>query len=162
MVEFTTSYTIPVQTDGIFYFIWLLLVACAITHHSYVQSTVLEPCSRLVVQINDTIDPLRWSVDTTASTSDVVCRLFGTTITSVAHGQSPAQHVCPNLPTPVRSLFSRVQARRDRPTPWPLFDGVSMHLWSLVVLDAHDLAQIACIPYFTVSCGGTEDTSIRA
>ena len=95
VVEFTTSYTIPVQTDGIFYFIWLLLVACAITHHSYVQSTVLEPCSRLVVQINDTIDPLRWSVDTTASTSDVVCRLFGTTITTVARGQFRAQHVYP-------------------------------------------------------------------
>ena len=30
----------------------------------------------------------------------------------------------PNLPTPVRSLFSRVQARRERPTPCPLFDGV--------------------------------------
>ncbi len=34
----------------------------------------------------------------------------------------------PNLPTSVRSLFSRVQARRDRPTPCPLFDGVGMNL----------------------------------
>ena len=42
----------------------------------------------------------------------------------------------PNLPTPVHSLFSRVQARRDRPTPCPLFDGVGMYLCSLVVVDA--------------------------
>ena len=33
-----------------------------------------------------------------------------------------------NLPTPVRSLFSRVQARRHRPTPCLLFDGVVMNL----------------------------------
>ena len=32
--------------------------------------------------------------------------------------------LAPNLPTPVRSLFSRVQARRDRPTPCLLFDGL--------------------------------------
>ena len=42
--------------------------------------------------------------------------------------------LAPNLPTPVRSLFSRVQARRDRPTPCPLFDGVGMNLCSLVVV----------------------------
>ena len=36
--------------------------------------------------------------------------------------------VAPNLPTPVRSLFSRVHTRRDRPTPCPLFDGVCMLL----------------------------------
>ena len=65
----------------------------------------------------------------------------------------------PNLPTPVRSLFSGVQARRDRPTPCPLFDGVGMYLCSLVVVDAHDSAHHACVQYFTVSCGGTEDTS---
>ena len=34
----------------------------------------------------------------------------------------------PNLPTPVHSLFSRVQTRRDRPTPCPLFDGVGVYL----------------------------------
>ena len=49
-----------------------LLLACAITHHSYVQSIVLEPCSRLIVQNNEAIDPLRWSVDGAASTGDVV------------------------------------------------------------------------------------------
>ena len=42
----------------------------------------------------------------------------------------------PNLPTPVRILFSRVQARRDRPTPCPLFYGVDMYMCSLVVVDA--------------------------
>ena len=68
----------------------------------------------------------------------------------------------PNLPTPVRGLFSRVQARRDRPTPCPLFDGVGMHLFSLVVVDAHDSAHLACVQCVTVSCGGTEDTSWRA
>ena len=32
--------------------------------------------------------------------------------------ESPQRSIfAPNLPTPVRSLFSRVQARRDRPTP---------------------------------------------
>ena len=40
----------------------LLLLACAITHHSYVPIIVLEPCSRLIVQNNEAIDPLRWSV----------------------------------------------------------------------------------------------------
>ena len=54
----------------------------------------------------------------------------------------------PNLPTPVRSLFSRVQARRDRPTPCPLFDDhdVGMNLCSLVVVDAHrhDSDHLAC------------------
>ena len=73
----------------------LLLLACAITHHSYVQSIVLEPCSRLIVQNNEAIDPLRWSVDGAASTGDVVCRLFSTTVTAVVRGQSPAQHVSP-------------------------------------------------------------------
>ena len=38
----------------------------------------------------------------------------------------------PNLPTPVRSLFSRVQTRRDRPTPCPLFDGVG-HVYTCAV-----------------------------
>ena len=32
----------------------------------------------------------------------------------------------PNLPNPVRSMFSQVQDRRDRPKPCPLFDGVGM------------------------------------
>ena len=68
---------------------------CAITHHSYVQSIVLEPCWRLIVQNNEAFDPLRWSVDAAASTGDVVCRLFSTTVTAVVREQSPAQHVCP-------------------------------------------------------------------
>ena len=65
----------------------------------------------------------------------------------------------PNLPTPVRSLFSRVQARWDRPTPCPLFDGVGIYRCSLVVVDAHDSAHLVCVQCFTVSCGGREDTS---
>ena len=73
----------------------IILLACAITHHSYVQSIVLEPCSRLIVQNNEAIDPLRWSVDGATSTGDVVCRLFSTTLTAVVRGQSPAQHVSP-------------------------------------------------------------------
>ena len=36
----------------------LLLLACAITHYSYVQSIVLEPCSRLIVQNNEAITPI--------------------------------------------------------------------------------------------------------
>ena len=72
---------------------------------------------------------------------------------------SPQRSMCaPNLPTQVRSLFSRVQARRDRPTPCPLFDGVGMNVCSLVVVDAHDSAHLARVQCFTVSCGGTEDT----
>ena len=66
---------------------FFLLLACAITHHSYVQSIVLEPCSRLIVQNNEAIDPLRWSVDGATSTGDVVCRLFSTTLTAVVRGQ---------------------------------------------------------------------------
>ena len=67
--------------------------------------------------------------------------------------------LAPNLPTPVRSLFSRVQARRDRHTPCQLFDGVGMNLCSLMVVDAHDSAHLACVQCFTDSCGGTKDTS---
>ena len=72
----------------------LLLLACTITHQSHVQGTVLEPCPRHNVQLNESLDPLRRAVDGTASTSDVFCRLFGTTITTVSSRQSPAQHVC--------------------------------------------------------------------
>ena len=54
----------------------------------------------------------------------------------------------PNLPTPVRSLFSRVHARRDRPTPCPRFDGVGMNLWSLVVVDAPDSVHLARVQCF--------------
>ena len=68
----------------------------------------------------------------------------------------------PNLPTPVGSLFSRVQTRRDRPTPCPLFDGVGMNVCSLVVVYAHDSAHLAGLQCFTVSCGGTYDTSCWA
>ena len=64
-----------------------------------------------------------------------------------------------HLPTPVSSLFSRVQACRDRPTPCPLFDGVGINLCSLVVVDAHDSAHFACVQCFTVSCGESYDTS---
>ena len=64
-----------------------------------------------------------------------------------------------NLPTPIRNLFSRVQDRRDGPTPCPLFDGVGMYLCSLVVVDAHDSAHLVCVQCVTVSYGGTEDTS---
>ena len=70
-----------------------LLLACATTHHSYVQSIVLEPCSRLIVQNNEAIDPLRWSVDGATPTGDVVCRFFSTKLTAVGRGQSPAQLV---------------------------------------------------------------------
>ena len=35
---------------------------------------------------------LKLAVDGTASTDDVICRLFGTTITTVALGLSPVQH----------------------------------------------------------------------
>ena len=73
--------------------------------------------------------------------------------------ENPQRSVfAPNLPTPVRSLFSRVQARRDRPTPRPLFDGVGMNVCSIVVVNTHDSAYLACVQ-FTVSCGGTEGTS---
>ena len=44
-----------------------------VCHHNYVQSIVLEPCSRLIVQNNEAIDRLRWSVDGAMSTGDVVC-----------------------------------------------------------------------------------------
>ena len=55
---------IPIASVMYTFQYWLLLLlACAITHHSYVQSIVLEPCSRLIVQNNEAIDPLRWSVD---------------------------------------------------------------------------------------------------
>ena len=91
---------------------------------SHVQGTVLDPCPRLDVQLNKSMDPLGRAVDGTESTSDVVCRLFGTTITTVTRRKSPAQNICAESTAPVRSLFtsSRVQARRDRPTPCPLFD----------------------------------------
>ena len=76
------------------------------------------------VQINKALYSFGRTVDGAASTGDVVWRLFSTTITTVALGQSLMQHVCTKSTDPSRSLFSRVQARRDRPTPCPLFDGV--------------------------------------
>ena len=72
------------QITEVMLFLLLLLLACAITYHSHVQSTVLEPCSRLIIQINEAIHPLRRAVDGPASTRDVFCRWFGTTITTVA------------------------------------------------------------------------------
>ena len=51
--------------------------------------------SRLIVQNNEAVGPLRWSVDGATPTGDVVCRLFSTTVTAVVRGQSPAQHVSP-------------------------------------------------------------------
>ena len=130
-----------------------------VCHHAPLMCP--EPCSRLIVQNNEAIDPLGWLVDGAASIGDVVCRLFSTTVTAAVRRQSPAlcSMFAPNLPTPVRSLLSRVQARRDRPTPCPLFDGVGMNLCSLVVVDPHDSAHLACVQCITVSCGGTEDTS---
>ena len=134
----------------------LLLLACAITHHSYVQSIVLEPCSRLIVQNNEAIDPLRWSVGQRPLLMwSAVCSAPQSQLSFVDNPQRSM--LGPNLP--VRSLFSRVQARRDRPTSCPLFDGVGMNLCSLVVVDAHDSAYLACVQCFTVSCGGTEDSS---
>ena len=56
---------------------------------------------------------------------------------------SPQRSICPpNLLTPVSRVFSRVQARLDRPTPCPLFDEVCINLCSLVVVDAHDSAHL--------------------
>ena len=60
----------------------LLILACAITHHSYVQSIVLEPCSLLIVQNNEAVDPLRWSVDGAASTGDVTDEMIRKEFTS--------------------------------------------------------------------------------
>ena len=37
-----------------------------------------------------------------------------------------------------------------------------MNLCSLVVVEAHDSAHLECVQCFTVSCGGTEDTSCWA
>ena len=65
----------------------------------------------------------------------------------------------PNLPTPIRSLFSLVHARRHRP-----------HTLSAVRWCGHefvksrgggcpDSVHLACVQCFTVSCGWTEDTS---
>ena len=74
--------------------------------------------------------------------------------------ESPQRSIfAPTLPTPVRSLFSRVQARQDRPTPCPRFDGVGMYLCSLLMVDDHDSAHLACVHCFTIHCGGTYDTS---
>ena len=58
---------------------------------SHVQGTVLEPCPRLDVQLNKSMDPLGRAVAGTESTSDVVCRLFGTTIIGVRDGGQGGQ-----------------------------------------------------------------------
>ena len=46
----------------------LLLLACAITHQSHGQGTVLEPCPCHIVQLNESMAPLRRAGDGTAST----------------------------------------------------------------------------------------------
>ncbi len=63
------------------YCFFFLRVPSHATH--MLQSIVLEPCSRLIVQINEAIDLIGWSVDGAASSGDMVCRLFGTTVISV-------------------------------------------------------------------------------
>ena len=72
------------------------------------------------IQINKALNAFGWAVDGSASTGDVVCPLFGATITincrSWPGPDSPQRNMsAPDLPTLSRSLFSRVQARRDRP-----------------------------------------------
>ena len=62
-------------------------------YHSYVQIRVLEPWLCVKIQINHALNSFGWAVDGTASTSDVLFHLFDTTITIVARGQSPVQHV---------------------------------------------------------------------
>ena len=69
----------------------LLLLACAITHHSYVQSIVLEPCSRLIVQNNEAIDTIRWSVDGAASTGNVTDEMLRKDFTSKGSLDMPKQ-----------------------------------------------------------------------
>ena len=59
---------------------------------------------------------------------------------SLARRQSQRSILAPNLPTLVRSLFSRGQARQD--TPCPLFDSVGMNLCSLAVVDNHESATL--------------------
>ena len=86
----------------------LLLLACAIRHHSFIWGIVLEPCSCLIVHINYAIYSLRRAVNGKTSTGDVIHCLFGTTITVVALGQSQRSIVVPNLPTQFHSLFCRV------------------------------------------------------
>ena len=129
-----------------------LLLACAITHQSHVQGTVLEPCPRLNVQVNESLDPLRGAVDGTASTSDVFCRLFGTTITTVPSAACLLQIYRPQS---VACLVGSRLVGIGPPTPCPLFDGVGMYLCSLVVVDAHDSAHLVCVQCFTVSCEAT-------
>ena len=128
------------------------------THHSYVQSTVFESCRILK---SSSISPCipsggRWMGQRPLVMWSAVCSAPQSQQSPV---DSPQRSIfAPNLPTPVRSLFSQVQARRDKPTPCPLFDGVGMNWCSLVVVDTHDSAHLACVQCFTVSCGGTEDT----
>ena len=110
---------------------YVLLLSCAITHHSYVQSIVPEPCSRLIVKNNEAIDPFRWSVDGAASTGDVVS-VCSAPQSQLSFVENPQRSMfAANLPTPVRSLFSRVQARQDRPTPCPLFEGRKSLFWQV-------------------------------
>ena len=68
----------------------ILLLACAITRPGHSSRAI----SCIDVQLNKSMDPLGRAVDGTESTSDVVCRLFGTTITTVTRRKSPAQHIC--------------------------------------------------------------------
>ena len=97
----------------------------------------------------------------TTSICDVICRFSSAPQSQRSLLDSPQRRMfAPNLLTPVRSLFSRVQARRGRPTPCRLFVGVGMLLWSLVVMYVHDSSHLVCINCFDVSYEGTEDTSI--
>ena len=49
------------------------------------QTPHIEPCSCFKVQINKVMFSFGRAVDGTASTGDVICHLFGTTVTNVAH-----------------------------------------------------------------------------
>ena len=79
-------------------------------HHTPLISKALFSSHERVffVQINLPIYSLRYTVDGTASTGDVICRLFGTTITTLAIVQSPTQHVC---------------TKSTNPRPQPVYSG---------------------------------------
>ena len=71
-----------------------------VCHHTLLTHPVLEPCSRLNMEQHPLV---MWSA---------VCSAPQSQLSLV---DSPQRSIfAPNLPTPVRGLFSRVQARLDR------------------------------------------------
>ena len=125
----------------------------ALNTTEYVQ---IAPRSCVRIQMNKALklNSFRWAINGTASTSDASCwpAVCSAPQSQLSLVYSPQRSLfAPTLPTPVRSLFSRVQARRDRLTPYPLFDVMSRARHRCILINVACSAIIIHVDRFNYS-----------